>query len=420
MPRQLILGSARAFLALALIGCHGGAPGGAGAPCATDKPCRAAFTCVAGRCQPSDGGLPDSPDLGTDSTDLRAENPVDGPHDVLTPSEAGDHPIEAPTEKPDAAPDRPDSPPDTQPDRPGDAPRDAAGDIPDGDGRVDTRPDAPLRCDHEQAFTSIALVGGIGAGPGLFDGAARLSPDEKRVFLTSTRTGTYQIYEATRGSRDVDFMLPINLVELNTSWFDFNPTVTGDGVTMFFESSRTGNFTIHTSIRATPGGEWAMPTLFVPVVSGTSNNGMPYVLPKGDVLYFQSDRSGPLHVFRTARGANGTWSVPQLASGFSGNYEFSPVVPEDELTMYFATDYGKVEEAAADGGVPEIGDYDVWVATRKTKGEAFSSPRRVVGINTTMGETPSWISPDACRLYFARRIRNSSDSRIYVATRTPR
>jgi Tol biopolymer transport system component len=146
-------------------------------------------------------------------------------------------------------------------------------------------------------------------------------------------------------------------------------------------------------------------------------DGHPYVLAKGDVLYFQSNREGRLQIFRTAEDTFGAWSKPALASGFSTDLAFSPVVTEDDMTMYFASDRGKAEEAAAAGGVPEPGDYDIWMAERPTSGEPFASPTRVEGINTTLGETPSWISPDACRLYFSRRIGNTDQSQIHMATR---
>jgi hypothetical protein len=421
MRRQLILGSARAFLALALIGCHGGAPGGVGAPCAIDKPCRAAFTCVAGQCQPSDGGLPDSPDLGTDSTDLRTENPVDGPHDVLTPSETGDHPIEAPTEKPDATSDRLDSPPDTAPDRPGDAPRDVAGDSLDGGGHVDMRPDVPLRCDHSQPFSSVTLVGGI-SSPGTvhYDRSARLSPDELRIFFTGVNL---DIFEATRASRDADFNAPVRLSTLKVGDFAFGPSVTGDGMTMFLEADPGGGLTsgIYTSFRPSDDGDWFEPMLFFPLVTATdlTAQGQPYVLPLGDVLYFRAGFEGIVRIFRTAR-VSGTWGEPKLMLGSFDESEFSPAVAADDRTIYFASSHGKAEEAAADGGVEEPGDFDVWVATRKTTGEAFAAPTRVMGVNTAQGEEPTWISPDGCRLYFQRTVHSTTQSRIYVATRTPK
>jgi hypothetical protein len=358
---------------LILAGCHGGAAGGSGAPCALDKPCRAAFTCVAGRCQPSDGGLPNSPDLVAE--------------------------------------------------RPADAQSDAAVDSQDGDVVVDVAPEVVMRCDHEQPFSTIALVGGIGTGPTKFNSAARLSPDEKQVFFASSLQGTYAIYEAIRDSRDVDFGPPIFLSELNTSSFDSNPSVTGDGVTMLFESRSAGRPTILKSTRNTPGGQWTKPE-FVrpfnpPLARDWANEGQPYVLPKGDILYFRASIEGVQRIFRAARDEVEDWKEPQLAKGFFDEGEFSPVVTEDDQTIYFATSHGRAEDAAADGGVPEPGDSDIWISTRGAKG-LFDAPRRAVGINTTEGETPSWISPDACRLYFSRRAGTTEISEVYVATRTPR
>jgi Tol biopolymer transport system component len=328
--------------------------------------------CVAGRCQPADGGLPDSP--------------VD------------DHPIDAPDVGPDVGVDLPD----------------ATGDGSDGDGAAD-RFDGPLTCDHSQPFTTISLVGGISPGSGMFDSAARFSRDELTVYFTSLRGGNYAIYSATRTSTADDFELASKVPNIGSDGGtgDLDPSVTEDGLTMYFDTARTHAWAIFTATRETPDAPWSAATEFAPLAHGDGiSEGMPYVLPKGDAFYFQSNRAGPLlHIFRMARRTNGAWGSPETIAGFSVNNEFSPVVSDDELTLYFASD----REAT-----PEPGDYDIWMATRPSKSAAFESPTLVVGVNTVMGETPSWLSPDACRLYFTRRNGNALAAQVYVATRTPR
>jgi Tol biopolymer transport system component len=247
----------------------------------------------------------------------------------------------------------------------------------------------------------------------MFDSAARFSPDELSVYFTSLRGGRYEIYSATRSSLDADFKPAFKVANIGSTFADLNPSVTADGLTLFFDSGRTGAWALYTATREAPGDPWSAGKEFAPLLHGPEiAEGMPYVLPKGDVVYFQSNRSADklLHVFRLARDAGGTWSSPQLVTGFSTNYEFSPAVSSDELALYFATD--------RDASTAE-GDYDIWMATRQTKTAVFASPKLVAGVNTTLGETPSWISADACRLYFTRRIGDSYDARVYMATRTP-
>jgi hypothetical protein len=333
---------------------------------------------------------------------------MDAPVDVVTAKEVGTPPTDALTDLLDAAPDEPDAPiePDAGPNRPEVEPDDGA---PDRDGSADgsDAADGPRTCDHAQPFTSISMVGGLHAGAGTFDSAARLSPDELTVYFTSTRSGAYEIWTATRASRTDDFLPPTRLSELSSGTLDFNPSVTADGSTMYFESARTGAFGIHTAKRSTPDGGWTDQTVFAPLIHTTYGDGQPYVLPQDDIIYFQSNRTGPLRIYRVSRSLSGEWDTPATVRA-STDFEFSPVVSGDDLTLYFASDRG---------GMQAAGDYDIWISTRRYPGVPFTEAKLVEGVNTALGETPSWISPDGCRLYFARRIGNGNDSRIYMATR---
>lgn len=404
MARRPFGESARAALGatllLLVIGCHGGKLRGTGTPCSLDAPCRVGFMCVAGRCQPADGGLPDSPDLA-----------VDGPTDVVTPSEVGEHP-DVPTERPEVGPDKPDIGPEVRPDGPD------ATEGPDGDGGTDGS-DGPRTCTHSQPFTTISVVGGLSPGPGMFDSAARFSRDELNVYFTSLRgNGGYAIYSASRASTADDFGPASKVPNIGSTggpnlFGDLNPSITEDGLELYYDSGRTQAFAIFRATRETPDAAWSEGTEFAPLAHGQEiSEGMPYVLPKGDVFYFQSNRTGyPLHIHRLARDTSGVWGSPEPVARFSLDYEFSPVVSDDELTLYFASDRG---------GPQEKGDFDIWMTTRPSKTAAFEKPQLVSGVNTTQGETPSWLSPDACRLYFTRRTGETLEAKIYVATRTPR
>jgi hypothetical protein len=264
-------------------------------------------------------------------------------------------------------------------------------------------------CKHTQPFTTVAVIPVIGAaenalpGKPLFDAAARLSPDELQIYFTSAREGESQIYEGFRETRFETFGVWFTAWPPSTM-LDLNPSVSGDMLTMFVESSSgAGGSTIRMTRRDTSTARWLTPIEFAPLAHAPPiTDGMPYVLPKGDVLYFQSNREGSSHIFRTARDENGTWSAPERAITFDEEPELSPVVTEDETTIYYAT------------------ENDVWVAWREPGDHSPPAVRTPVeGINTDMDETPSWISPDACRLYFSRRMANTGNSQIYLAERTP-
>jgi hypothetical protein len=60
------------------------------------------------------------------------------------------------------------------------------------------------------------------------------------VFDSSTASNGYDLYETTRPARASAFAAPTPLTELNTTSDDYNPTVSADGLDIFFSSNRPG------------------------------------------------------------------------------------------------------------------------------------------------------------------------------------
>jgi hypothetical protein len=80
------------------------------------------------------------------------------------------------------------------------------------------------------------------------------------------------------------------------------------------------------------------------------------------------------------------------------------VVTSDEHTLLVA--------GPADGGGSQIE-----TATRTTTTDAFGALAPVEGMGAPNEDAPTWVSPDACRLYFTRL--GPQDSDVYVAARQP-
>lgn len=70
--------------------------------------------------------------------------------------------------------------------------------------------------------------------------------------------------------------------------------------------------------------------------------------------------------------------------------DLQPVISSDGLTLYFGSRRG----AKA--------DFDVYVTTRSDTNAGWSDPAAVALLNGPTDDTPSWISPDECELYFDR------------------
>ncbi len=281
------------------------------------------------------------------------------------------------------------------------------------DARTDTRnPDgprdgAPTTCSLSTPFGTPVLVPGVNGTTGN-DGTARLSPDELTIYFYSDRSGSRDIFSATRASRSDPFGTPRAVPGVNTSAADQWPSVTADGLSMYIESTLNGPYQVFVSHRTTSAAEFPTPMLVANVnIGGT--NGQTFILPDESALYFASKpgTGGTLDLFRAARGSNGQFDVPvQVSTINTAADEVGPVPTADELTFYFAS--GRTDS-------PAKGNLDIWRATRASRTASFNPPVSVEELNTSNEEVPDWLSPDLCRLYFTR---NVSGNKIYLATRS--
>ncbi len=71
-----------------------------------------------------------------------------------------------------------------------------------------------------------------------------LTPDELTIFFTGTSVpggkGGYDIWTATRPDRNSPFTNAVNLTEINSAMLDAHPSISPDGLTLYFDSDRNG------------------------------------------------------------------------------------------------------------------------------------------------------------------------------------
>jgi hypothetical protein len=129
------------------------------------------------------------------------------------------------------------------------------------------------------------------------------------------------------------FGKPRLVSELDASFPNENPTLTGDLLELWFNSNRTPNPTTNTN---------------------------------GDVW------------FARRASAQVPFGAPERVDAVSSPmHETSPAISRDGLTIYFASD--------RDGG---LGDFDVWSATRVTRTAAWSAPIDVASLNSITRDLP--------------------------------
>lgn len=273
----------------------------------------------------------------------------------------------------------------------------------------------PTTCDPAKPFGApqpLTALNVVGAE----DAHGRLTPDELTIFFSSVRAGGAgggDLYSATRKKRSDPFGAPFNLgAVINGATQELVPSVSGDGLTLYFVSDRAYGYHIWFSTRSSTAAPFTAPQVATGLVAAAFDAD-PYIAPDNASIVMASSRqndAGLTDLF-TADAVDGGFSVPVTLKGvnLAGHNETSGAMTSDKLLLYFASD--------RPGGK---GGYDLYVATRAAPANAFGAPSLVAELNTAGGEVPDWISPDRCRLYFSSsKVANSGDYDLYVAEKIP-
>jgi Tol biopolymer transport system component len=273
------------------------------------------------------------------------------------------------------------------------------------DAGTDAGIGASLGCDLTKPFDSAVLVRGIASSAQ--DGSLRLSPDEKTAYFFSARTGNQLLYTASRVSVTDPFENIMVLANVNIG-NQYNPTITTDGLTLYFASFRTGgtgNNDIYQAVRSSPTGDFESAQL-VPNVNTQASEVQPYVTHDGTTIYFvRTVAFGQTVIFRATGSVAGGFINPGTVPGITSPANDSdPVQSADGLTLFWASDRA--------GG---LGSFDVWQAKRASTSVPFQDPAAVASVNTNGFEAPSDVSEDGCRLYMTST--RGGRTGMYVATR---
>ncbi len=271
---------------------------------------------------------------------------------------------------------------------------------------------------------------------------------------------------------------PLNLGPVvNSEFDDLHPSISNDGLSLYITSTRLGGFgaeDIWVSQRASVNDDWGPPQNLGPTINTAYNDTAPNLTRDEHWMYFHSPRPGfcgnaDLFVsYRADTDDDFSWEAP-VNLGCVINTEFfenAPTVFEDEETgttsMYFASlnrpgglgDYDIYVSTLLDDGtfgpgdlVPELsspqsdtrtairrdglemfitstrpggqGDTDIWVSTRATTLDAWSTPVNLgPPVNTAFADGGPALSCDGTTLYFtSTRLGGFGGRDLYVTTR---
>jgi hypothetical protein len=175
------------------------------------------------------------------------------------------------------------------------------------------------------------------------EGTPHISLDQRSLYFFSERAGSggvaRDLYVATRSDPSAPFDTASPLSSVNSSFLDHLPWVSADELILYFASERSGTMDIWRSTRASRADAFGSPAAVTEINSSAEDNGM--------------------------------------------------TLTRDERTIIFAS-------TRPNGA----GDYDLYRALRAGTDQPFSLPEPLSVINTSAVETDPSLSPDGQELFF--------------------
>lgn len=258
------------------------------------------------------------------------------------------------------------------------------------------------------------------------DGAPTLSADGLELFFTSLRSGgsgSADLWTATRSRIQDTWGLPINLgPTVNSSAWDEAPSISADGLSLFFDSPRPGGqgeYDLWLTTRASLSAPWEPPTNLGAAINSASSEFEPFITLDGLSLYFASDRPGGYggyDLWVTHRATVSDSWLPPVNLGPTINTargEGNPSVSASGLVLFLGDFHGPLP-----GG---FGGSDIWVSMRMTTGDAWGAPINLgQTVNTSSYEHGANISADGSTLhFFSNRPGGQGDYDLWQSTIHP-
>jgi len=198
------------------------------------------------------------------------------------------------------------------------------------------------------------------------DSAPSISSDGLTLYFSSNRaggSGSFDLWVAMRATTDDEWGTTANLGQtVNYSSYDDWPSISSDGLSLYFTSDRPGGFgsdDIWVTTRATTEGDWGAPVNLGQMVNSSSGDMCPNISADGLSLYFVSERPGGSGYWDlwvvTRRSMSDNWSAPVNLGSTVNSWtdEARPSISADGLSLFFSSDRL--------GG---YGNHDLWVTTR--------------------------------------------------------
>ncbi len=188
---------------------------------------------------------------------------------------------------------------------------------------------------------------------------------------------------------------------VNSSSGDVSPSVTPDGLELYFESYRSNNYgDLWVTMRETTEDPWGEAMNLGPTVNTSGRDGGSSISTDGLELYFASDRpggSGTIDIWMTRRATRGDdWGSPvNLGSTVNSEAaELRPAISSDGLQLYFCD-----HTVLRTGG---YGQSDLWMTSRLSVSDPWGLPVNLgPTVNSSAHDRYPSISGDGRALFFS-------------------
>ena len=186
---------------------------------------------------------------------------------------------------------------------------------------------------------------------------------------------------------EMPFGEPAPLATINSTFDDDDPSMTGDGLELYFASRRLGNDRTFRARRAAVTEAWSAPVAIE--VLGVTNN--PRITLDGLTIYFATSRapSTGVDIWRAVRASRAVeFDAPsRVVELATAAHDFEPAVADDTGAIVFCSE--------------RDGNADLWMAPRNPDG-SFGPATRLAELATPSYEGSPWASADATQIWFHR------------------
>ena len=249
-------------------------------------------------------------------------------------------------------------------------------------------------------------LGAIVNGPSS-DGSPSISADGLELFFDSDRSGgpgQFDLWVTVRATTEDHWGPPVSLGSaINSPTFDGQPNLSADGLSLFFASSRPGGhggLDMWITTRVTKDDTWTKPVNLGPIVNSTNDEWSPSITADGLSLFFCSGRPGGMggwDIWMTTRASvSDPWGQPvNLGSPVNSPTGEAYVGTSANGLLLFLSEF---EPPFRTGG---FGGGDIWLTKRANNSDPWGRPVNLgPTVNTGAWDVSVDISADGLTLYF--------------------